>query len=191
AGSCGRTRTNPADRDRWRDASGTMCGMLNFLRRGRGASNAASADTATEADPDERAAEFWRRWDELLPEITSALADGQPQRVETLVTDLVHRVHPNLICSLETGGNAAYALVVTGEGDPELRGYTDAWMRAAPAPDAAWEYHDSVPPVPDPTQVTVNVGEAPYTLSEVRVVAQVDEPAGVVDVALHHPGFAD
>ncbi|WP_461144086.1 hypothetical protein [Salinifilum aidingensis] len=159
--------------------------MLNFFRR-RGA-----AAEAERADPDARAAAFWQRWDELLPEITSALADGHPQHVEPLVSDLVQRVHPKLGFSLEHGSRATYALVVSGEADPELRPYTDAWMRAAPEPDQAWEYHDAIPPVPDPMQVTVHVRETPYALADVRVVTQVDSAAGVIDVAVHHPGFAE
>ncbi|MHA6800929.1 hypothetical protein [Bounagaea algeriensis] len=158
--------------------------MLNFFRR-RGA-----ASGAERADPDARAAAFWQRWDELLPEITSALADGRPQHVEPLVSDLVRRLHPDLGFSFERGLRATYALVVSGEADPQLRPYTDAWMRAAPQEDQAWEYHDAIPPVPDPMEVTVRLGETPYTLADVRVVAQVDGAAGVVDVAVHHPGFA-
>lgn len=156
--------------------------MLNFFRRG-------AASETERADPDARAAVFWQRWDELLPEITSALADGRPQHVEPLVSDLVRQVHPNLGFSFERGLRATYALVVSGEADPELRPYTDAWMRAAPPEDQAWEYHDAIPPVPDPMEVTVHLGDTPYALADMRVVAQVDSAAGVIDVAVHHPGF--
>ena len=57
--------------------------------------------------------------------------------------------------------------------------------------DPIWEYHDSVPPVPDPTQVTVNLGARRIKLADVRVAALVDEAAGVVDVAVHHPALAE
>lgn len=67
----------------------------------------------------------------------------------------------------------------------------DQWRAAAPDEDAIWEYHDSVPPVPDPTLVTVNLGSHRIALAEVRVVAQVDHDEGVVDVAVHHPVLAD
>jgi hypothetical protein len=52
-----------------------------------------------------------------------------------------------------------------------------------------WEFHDSVPPVPDPTEVIVNLGQVKVRLGDYRVVAQVD--GDVVDVAVYHPALAD
>jgi hypothetical protein len=134
---------------------------------------------------------FWCGWQEMLPEIAAALGDREPNRVENQLCELVAGLHPELHFSLERGHRAIYAFVVTGQEDPRLRPYTDAWRAAAPPEDAIWEYHDSVPPVPDPTQVTVNLGEHRIRLADVRVVAQVDEADGVVDVAVHHPALAE
>jgi hypothetical protein len=100
-------------------------------------------------------------------------------------------MHPDLHFSVERGQRSIYALVVTGQEDPRLRPYTDAWRAAAPADDAIWEYHDSVPPVPDPAEVTVNLGAHRIALADVRVAAQVDEAEAVVDVAVHHPAFPE
>jgi hypothetical protein len=133
---------------------------------------------------------FWCGWQEILPELASALGDREPARVENQLCDLVAGLHPELHFSLDRGQRAIYALVVSGQEDPRLRPYTDAWREAAPPEDAIWEYHDSVPPVPDPTLVTVNLGPHRIPLADVRVVAQVDEAAGVVDVAVHHPVMA-
>ncbi|MBE9376233.1 hypothetical protein IQ251_17425 [Saccharopolyspora sp. HNM0983] len=162
--------------------------MFRFLRRTR---TAPDEPVSTEADAAGRAAEFWRRWHELLPETAAALGDGELHRVENLLADAVAAMHPELTFTVERGEVAVYALVVTGQADPRLRVWTDAWMAAAPAADALWEYHDSVPPVPDPTEVTVNLRGEKYPLSQIRVVAQVDETEGLVDVAVHHPRFAD
>ncbi|SFP26204.1 hypothetical protein SAMN05421810_10259 [Amycolatopsis arida] len=145
---------------------------------------------AVPADPAAAAAAFWRRWTELLPRISAALGDREPQRVEHELCRAVALVHPGLHFSLERGQRAIYALVVTGQEDPALRPYTDAWKAAAPPEDAIWEYHDSVPPVPDPTGVTVNLGDIRVALADVRVVAQVDPVEAVVDVAVHHPALA-
>jgi hypothetical protein len=131
---------------------------------------------------------FWRGWWELLPEVSAALGDREPQRVENQLCDLVAALHPELHFALERGQRAIYALVVSGQEDPRLRPYTDAWRAAAPGEDAIWEYHDSVPPVPDPTVVTVNLGAHRIPLADVRVVAQVD--GDVVDVAVYHPEMA-
>ena len=163
-----------------------MVGMFEFLRRRREA--AEPVDVAVEAKA--RAEGFWRRWDELLPEIAGALGESAPGRVENLIADALAEVHPNLTFSIEHGEHAVYALVISSQADPELRTYTDAWMTAAPPADTLWEYHGSVPPVPDPNQVTVNLRGAKYPLEQVRVVAQVDEAEGLVDVAVYHPGFA-
>ena len=134
---------------------------------------------------------FWRGWYELLPEVAAALGDREPNRVENQLCQLVADLHPDLHFSLERGQRAIYALVVTGQEDPRLREYTDAWRAAAPPEDAIWEYHDAVPPVPDPTLVTVNLGPHRMRLADVRVVAQVDRAEGVVDVAVHHPAMAE
>lgn len=144
---------------------------------------------AARPGPAELASRFWQGWAELLPELSAALGDREPQRVENQLCDLVAALHPELHFSLDRGQRAVYALVVSGQEDPRLRPYTDAWRAAAPPEDAIWEYHDSVPPVPDPTGVTVNLGAHRIPLADVRVVAQVD--GDVVDVAVYHPTIAE
>ncbi|RRO16299.1 hypothetical protein EIL87_14800 [Saccharopolyspora rhizosphaerae] len=161
--------------------------MFRFLRRRDAEAPAEPVDVSAEAA--ERAAAFWSWWEEHLPEIASALGDSEPQRVENLVAEAVAGVHPDLTFSIEHGEEAAYALVISSQADPELRPCTDAWMAAAPPADTLWEYHDSVPAVPDPTQVTVNLRGEKYPLEQVRVAAQVDEAEALVDVAVYHPGF--
>ena len=141
--------------------------------------------------PARLAERFWQRWYDMLPEIAAALGDREPHRVEHRLCELVADVHPELHFALDRGRRSIYALVVSGQEDPALRPYTDAWKAAGPPDDAIWEYHDSVPPVPDPTQVTVNLGEHRMSLADVRVVVQVDTEEGVVDVAVHHPRLGD
>ncbi|MEV6718896.1 hypothetical protein AB0M48_43440 [Lentzea sp. NPDC051208] len=137
---------------------------------------------------EEAAQRFWERWFELVPVVSAALGDGEPHRVEDDLKDLVSALHPDLVFSLEQGHMAMYALVITGQEDPRLRPYTDAWINAAPPSDMVWEFHDSVPPVPDPTEVIVNLGQVRMRLGDYRVVAQVD--GDVVDVAVYHPALA-
>ncbi|MBB3052163.1 hypothetical protein FHS23_003192 [Prauserella isguenensis] len=138
-------------------------------------------------DPHAAAAEFWSTWAELLPHLSAALGEGDTERAENLLVEPVAAVHPGLQFSVDRGGRAIYALVVSSREDPELRPYTDAWRQAAPPDDAIWEFHDSVPPVPDPAGVAVNFAGQRFDLDDVRVVAQVDDDAGLVDVAVHHP----
>jgi hypothetical protein len=148
-------------------------------------------DQPVPSDAGAAAARFWERWSELLPRISAALGDREPQRVEQELCETVARLHPELHFSLERGHRAVYALVLSGQEDPRLRPYTDAWKAAAPPEDAIWEYHDSVPPVPEPAGVTVNLGGHRMSLADVRVAAWVDEAEAVVDVAVHHPAFPE
>ncbi|HET6503854.1 MAG TPA: hypothetical protein VFG87_24160, partial [Amycolatopsis sp.] len=143
------------------------------------------------ADPEAAAIAFWRGWVELLPQINAALGDREPQRVEYELCRLVAGVHPDLHFSLERGQRAIYALVVTGQEDPGLRPYTDAWKSVAPAEDAIWEYHDAVPPVPDPTGVTVNLGAHRISLADVRVGVTAVGESGTIDVVVYHPRLAE
>jgi hypothetical protein len=142
-------------------------------------------------DPVVAAVRFWVRWDELMPRISSALGDREPARVEHDLCAAVAAVHPDLHFSLDRGQDAIYALVVSGQEDPVLRPYTDAWKAAAPPNDVLWEYHDSVPAVPDPNGVTVNLSGHRIGLADFRLAAQVDEAAGVVDVAVYHPSLSE
>lgn len=156
-----------------------MAHMLEFLRR----SKSEPVDHAARADA------FWRRWRGLLPEVSSALGEGQPHRVEPLIAEALAEVHPDLEFSVERGNEAIYALVVSARADPRLRPHTDAWRAAAPEADATWEYHDAVPPVPNPEQVTLNLRGQSYALSEMGVVPRVDAGHQLVDVEVFHPGF--
>lgn len=168
--------------------------MRWFGRRGRQDRNGAGAGRGGAVgtrghvpNPVEAAERFWRRWDDILPTVSAALGDREPHRVENLLCEAVAELHPDLHFSIERGQFAVYALVLSGQEDPRLRPYTDAWIAAAPPDNTIWEFHDSVPPVPDPTGVTVNLGGHRLALADFRVVAQVDQAEGVVDVAVHHP----
>ncbi|ACU39846.1 hypothetical protein KCV87_25720 [Actinosynnema pretiosum subsp. pretiosum] len=141
-------------------------------------------------NPAEAAVAFWERWHALLPRISGALGDGQPQRVEHELCELVASVHPRLEFAIQRGRRAVYALVLSSREDPVVRPYTDAWRAAAPHEDMIWEYHDSVPPVPDTDEVTVNIGEHRLPLADIRLLTEPTDD-GVVDVVVHHPVFAD
>ncbi|HEX4722618.1 MAG TPA: hypothetical protein VH333_08905 [Pseudonocardiaceae bacterium] len=173
--------------------------MTWFRRRRPKATERASAagppteatTTNTNTDPAEAARRFWARWDALLPSISAALGDREPSRVEHELCAAVAAIHPELHFSLDRGQQAVYALVVSGQEDPLLRPYTDAWKAAAPNNDVLWEFHDSVPAVPDPDGVTVNLAGHRIALADFRLAAQVDEAAGVVDVAVYHPSLSE
>lgn len=160
-------------------------------RRAAGTDGAEPDATPAPVDPAAAASRFWARWDELLPSISAALGEQELGRVEHELCEAVAAIHPELHFSLDRGQQAVYALVVSGQEDPDLRPYTDAWKAAAPPDDVLWEFHDSVPAVPDPNGVTVNLSGYRIRLADFRVAAQVDEAAGVVDVAVYHPQLSE
>jgi hypothetical protein len=159
---------------------------MRWFRR-RSAAPAESVEDIARA----RAQRFWTRWSEQLPTISAALGDREPGRVENDLCELVAELHPDLHFALDRGQRAVYALVISGQEDPDLRPFTDAWKAAAPDDNLIWEYHDSVPPVPDPREVTVNLAGHAIRLADVLVVAQVDDDEHVVDVAVYHPELSE
>lgn len=145
---------------------------------------------------------FWRRWARLRPAVEAALETGELHAVEPRVAAAVAGLHRRLgwslaggsgPCSGPGGGSGGgdlderYVLVVTGEGDTELRELTDAWLAAAP-PDAGWEYHDAAQPLEDPSEVMLGIGELQVELADVRVRALPD--GEVLHVAVFHPALA-
>jgi hypothetical protein len=186
------TDHDPIGRDTTgRDSAGQGTTDRDPTGRGTAGARTERDDPPPLADPDEAALRFWARWDELLPSISSALGERELSRVEHDLCDAVAAIHPDLHFSLDRGQEAVYALVVSGQEDPILRPYTDAWKAAAPDNDVLWEYHDSVPAVPDPNGVTVNLSGHRISLADFLVAAQVDEEAGVVDVAVYHPTLSE
>lgn len=159
---------------------------MRWFRR-RSAAPAESIEEIARA----RAQRFWAGWSEQLPTISAALGDREPGRVENDLCELVAELHPDLHFALDRGQRAVYALVISGQEDPDLRPFTDAWKAAAPDDNLIWEYHDTVPPVPDPREVTVNLAGHAIRLADVLVVAQVDDDEHVVDVAVYHPELSE
>jgi len=163
--------------------------VLRFLRAGR-----------VRRDPAAAAVErFWRRWAQLRPAVAAALDSaandpGELHAVEPQVAAAVSALHRRLGWSLAGGSGTAgsasddrYVLVVTGEGDEELRALTDAWLAAAPA-DAEWDYQDAAPALDDPSEVMLGIGELQVALADVRVRALAD--GDMLHVALFHPALA-
>ena len=130
----------------------------------------------------------------MRPAVAAALdcaADnpGELHAVEPRVAAAVSALHRRLGWSLAGGSGAEddrYVLVVTGEGDEELRELTDAWLAAAPS-DTGWDYHDAAPALDDPSEVMLGIGELQVALADVRVGALAD--GDVLHVAVFHPAL--
>jgi len=150
---------------------------MAFLRRSR-----------RTPDPTAAIASFWQWWTaEGADRTTRALAAQSPDRMTYSLTTKVGEIHPDLAWELAAGADAEHQLVVTAEGDAELRAVARRWLRSAPAADATWEYADLRQPVADLEGMTLGIADERIGFADVVVAARRDGHR--LDVALHHPSF--
>ncbi|MEO9326280.1 DUF695 domain-containing protein [Nocardioides sp. C4-1] len=130
--------------------------------------------------------DFWAWWTtQGAASCEAAIAAGT---VESLVDELTERVHamsPDLVWELGPGTTAQHRLVVSPEGNPDVRAVARRWLRAAPEPTDTWQYADARGADPDPGSGGIRVGGADVQFAEIRVGAT--RVGNHVDVAVHHP----
>jgi hypothetical protein len=154
---------------------------MGFLRR------SASARTATAEV--EAISRFWAWWQAEGAEQTAlAIADQDPQRMVTALSKQIKAINSGMAWELGPGTENTHVLVISAEGDPQLRGVARRWRRAAPAPDGLWEYSDARLPAADPTEVTLTLGETSVDVASATAWARVS--GADLDVAVYHPAFA-
>ncbi|HET9653725.1 MAG TPA: DUF695 domain-containing protein [Kineosporiaceae bacterium] len=133
---------------------------------------------------------FWGWWVQTgAIEVATAIADQQPDRIVGDLSGRLDDVHPGLAWELGPGTTARHVLVVTCEGDPQLRALARRWRLGAPEADELWEFADTRRPVVDPQDVTLRIDGVDLDLVRASAQARVDGAA--VDVTVYHPGFAD
>ncbi|TWE12612.1 DUF695 domain-containing protein [Rudaeicoccus suwonensis] len=134
--------------------------------------------------------QFWQWWHAQGARQASAAVGETPD--PALVTELTERVvaiRPGLAWELAPGSASAQLLIVTADGDPDLRATARRWLRAAPEADVVWSYADSRQPVADIAGRTLNVDGGEIALD--RALVGVRRQTTRVDVTFYHPGFAD
>jgi len=139
------------------------------------------------APPADRIVPFWTWWASQRDRIAAAIATGTVASLAGEISAQVHRVDPKLAWELAPGHTAKHSLIVTPEGNPEVRPSSVAWLAAAPPADAVWEYYASRQPGPLASLV---IAGATLDLKDVRAIAAWNESREVVNVSLWHPGFA-
>ena len=136
-------------------------------------------------------AEFWAWWQaegrdaaerSTTDRATATdFADTMSQRVAAVAP---------LAWELGAGELSRHVLVLTADGDPELRAAARRLVLAAPPADETWSYVDTRPPVTDLDGVVLGSADAgEVRLADVVVGARMQGRA--VDVTVHHPAFAD
>lgn len=156
--------------------------MALFRRRG------SAADPA----PDSAAgiADFWQWWTtQGAADVAAAIAARDPQRQAEPLSARVAVIHPALDFELGPGRLAHHQLAITAAGDPELRATARRWLRAAPAPDAVWEYVDLRQPSDDLAGQILEIGGRRMSFDEVVVAPR--RRGARVDVTAYHPLFPD
>ena len=141
--------------------------------------------------PDPQITALWQWWtDHGRALAEQSIAGTIPaEEFSTTMTERVREVG-ELGWELAAGAATEHVLVVTAEGDPELRALARRVVLAAPLPDQTWTYADSRPPHPDLETVVLSADGSPeIDLARVQVSARVN--AGRFDVQVHHPVFAD
>ncbi len=143
------------------------------------------------ADPEVAIGRFWQWWAAARPEIDELAEQGDDQGLDARLGPAVEAVHPALVWEIAPGHDADHALVVTADGDPELRSLAHRWAKAAPPPDPRWEFHPSrqANPAAMELKVVVNGHEMAFD----RLVLGLRVPPGTprADVTVYHPIFPD
>ncbi|WP_246007010.1 DUF695 domain-containing protein [Actinomadura pelletieri] len=103
----------------------------------------------------------------------------------------VHKIHPGLLWEIGGAEDRAPFLTVTGGGNPELRGITERWVRAAPSGAAAagWVFHPARQPDPEMLNQDLILGDHEFDLEYVRLGMRADADRARVHLTAYHPDF--
>ncbi|MFN8193533.1 MAG: DUF695 domain-containing protein [Nocardioidaceae bacterium] len=158
--------------------------MALFRKKARFAREASAA-------PGQGIESFWTWWSEDGAARTAdAVAARDPRRMVEELSRRVNAVHPGLAWELAAGTDGAeHLLVVSPEGNPELRATARRWLRAAPPPDETWEFADARQPVADLDDIRLGIDGNEVGFGEMVVTAR--RVGYRFDVTVHHPLFAD
>jgi hypothetical protein len=149
-------------------------------------------------DPRPEIARFWSWWPSarqriedvharlnwngnVVAEVLSAI---QPELAEA-----VSSIHPELNWEFKLA-NDERMLVVTANGDPELRSSAERWLRSAPVPDAGWRFSCYRPADPGAFEGQLQLESARIDMQQTRFAYECDDEAARVHVTVCHPEFS-
>ncbi|BEP15936.1 hypothetical protein acdb102_42470 [Acidothermaceae bacterium B102] len=151
--------------------------MALFRRRSQG------------APPSGGVQSFWAWWAREGADGTAAAYEAGTLGTWAIrLGEQVSSIDDALEWELGPGVDSRHVLVVTAAGNPDLRAVARRWRRAAPAPDATWQYADARLPSLPLTWSLEFAGhdvEAAATL----VGVTVDAARGSLDARVYHPTF--
>jgi hypothetical protein len=117
-------------------------------------------------------------------------SDPLPAELFEEIARRLQLIHPDLLWEIGQNDDGP-VLTVTGGGDPELRGVTERWLRAAPPVSGrkGWRYYAARQPDHSMLSMGLKVGEDEFDLSYVRVGMRADTGRARVHVSVYHPDF--
>lgn len=104
--------------------------------------------------------------------------------------DRISAITPGLAWEFASGApRSQHLLVVSADGNRELRAVAERWLRAAPDADGTFSFASSRQASPDALDHRLGIDGHDLELSELRFAADVDENAAQIDVIVWHPAF--
>jgi hypothetical protein len=132
---------------------------------------------------------FWTWWQNTgANSAAQALHNNQLALVASQLDQHTHAIHPDLVWELAPGIRAKNQLVLTPDGQDELRALARRWLRLAPVADQEWEYGDARPPVPDLSEIALTTGHETINFGD--LTAHVVHNGVGLEVEIYHPAFA-
>lgn len=134
---------------------------------------------------------FWDWWNTAGHQKWAQVA-GQGIPAQELVDELRARIEAiaeGLAWEVTAGSESVHQLVVTADGDPDLRVAARRWLLAAPEPDPIWSYADSRQALAAVEDVGLELGDRSLTGVEAQV--GVRRVGSRVDVTVFHPGLTE
>jgi len=131
---------------------------------------------------------FWRRW----PSFRSRVERARRTELDALGRHLdaaVELIDPRLCWELGKA-TSEWLLVVTANGDPQVRSTAERWLRAAPVPDPGWQFHCYRPADPGALSGKLQLGDGAVDLADIRFKLDSDYDLARIHVTVCHPGLA-
>jgi hypothetical protein len=133
--------------------------------------------------------DFWAWWRAAGAAETAASIEARDShRMIPVLTGRVEPIAPGLAWGLAPGTRSEHVLIVTAEGNPDLRAAAHRWLEAAPASDGLWDYAAARPADPNPADVVIGVAGVQVDVASATVA--ITETRSTLDVSVHHPALA-
>jgi Family of unknown function (DUF695) len=131
---------------------------------------------------------FWERWPSFRSRAERA-RHGELDDLGRQLDTAVAYIDPRLCWELGKA-TSGWLLVVTANGDPEVRSTAERWLQAAPHPDPGWRFCCFRPADPGALSGKLQLGGRAVDLAEIRFRIDRDFDQARIHVTVCHPEFA-